>query len=350
MMILEPFKEKREKTMERRRFLKWMGALGLGLTPLVWAAPVREKIFGRGLASAAKTRPLMGTFVTVTVLHPSQDKAFEAMEKAFAEMERLIHLLNRHAPDTPVSYLNRVGYLTDIPPEIHEVVGHAERLHRLTHGAFDITVKPILDLLETCFSRNLSAPSAEEIRMALRRIGVHYLVHQEKEMRFLQEGMGITLDGIAKGYIVDRAVSQLKGQGIQHALVNAGGDILALGGKGDDQPWRIAIQDPRDRNRIVGIIPLREGALATSGDYENFFDPEKKFHHIINPETGLSPQQFSSVSVRTSSLTVADALATAAFIPSLHMAKIFLQSISGAEALWIDQRKVQTRSPGWKWV
>lgn len=338
----------RDKTMDRRRFLKWMGAVGLGLSPLALAAPTRERIWGKGLASASRTRPLMGTLVTVTVLHPSVEGAREAMEDAFAEMERLIPLLDRHGPDSPVSHLNRRGSLKDVPLELHEVMDHAGRLHRLTHGAFDISVKPVLELLEECFSPGKTVPPEEEIRRALSRVGAEHIRHGEKEIRFQCEGMAISLDGIAKGYIVERAVSKLKSLGIRNALINAGGDILALGDKGNGLPWRIAIQDPERRNQVLQIIPLQDGAVATSGDYENFFDPQRKYHHIIDPQTGHSPQHLTSVSVRARSLTLADALATAAFIPPREEAQAFIRAIPGTEALWVDRHRVQMKSEGWK--
>ena len=333
--------------MDRRSFLKWAGALGIGLSPLVLAAPVREKVFGRGLQAASKTRPLMGTWVTVTVLHPSEEKAAEAMERAFAEMERLSPLLDRHGQDTPVAYLNRTARLQDVPRELHEVLARSERFYRLTGGVFDITVKPVLDLLETHFSRTKEFPQAEEIRRAASRVGAQSIAHGEREIRFLREGMGVTLDGIAKGYIVDRAISFLKDFGIRQALINAGGDIRALGDKGNGQPWRIAIQDPMERNQVVQVIPLREGAVATSGDYENYFDPEKKFHHIIDPETGFSPHRFTSVSILAPSLADADALATAAFIPSRDRAMKFIAAVPGTQVLWIDREKKRAGSGGW---
>lgn len=324
-----------------------MGAIGLGLSPLALATPVRETVFGRGLASATKTRPLMGTLVTVTVLHPSQEKAIEAMEKAFSEMERIIPLLDRHAPDTPVADLNRRGYLKDIPVELSEVLQLAQDLNRLTGGSFDITVKPILDLFEDHFSRLKAPPPLEEIQKTLSRVGAQYIEQAGGEIRFRREGMGISLDGIAKGYVVDRAGARLRALGIRHGLINAGGDILALGDKGNGQAWRIAIQSPWEKSRILQVVPLAEAALATSGDYENYFDPERKFHHIINPQSGFSPQHFTSVSVLAKFAAMADGLATAMFIPPTGKAKEFLLSASEAKALWVDRRKMKERSAGW---
>lgn len=341
---------KMETLRNRREFLKFMGALGIGATPLVLFPLTQAKVFSPGLSTANKTRPLMGTYVTVTVLDPSGDRATEAMETAFAEIERLIPLMDRHACDTPVAHLNRAGRLKDVPPELDEVINLGMRIHHLTGGLFDITVKPILDLFENFFSLTSGPPPAIEVQKVLQQVGARNVHYGKGDIRFLKEGMEITLDGIAKGYIVDRAISVLKSLGIRHALINAGGDIRALGDKGGVTPWKIAIQDPLDKNRIVQTIPLQDRAIATSGNYENYFDPDKKFHHIINPQTGLSPQRFSSVSVLASSLSVADALSTAAFIPSSdEKTRGFFRAIHEAEALWIDRRKTMTKTEGWQW-
>lgn len=324
--------------MDRRKFLKWMGMTGLGLSPLILAKPVKELFENRSLKAASKTRPLMGTFVTVTVLDPSADKATEAMEKAFREMERLIPLLSWHEADSPVSFLNQKGYLKDIPAEVRGVLEKVKKVHYLTHGCFDITIKPVLDLFAEHFSHAQKPPAEEEIKNTLKRVGFKHLVFEEEEIRFSREGMSISLDGIAKGYIVEKAITQLKNMGIKHTLINAGGDIQVLGDKGNSQPWKIALQDPRQRNKIVEVISLTQGSIATSGDYENYFDPEKKYHHIIDPDTGFSPQHLASVSVLCPSLTLADAFATAFFVAPFEEAKQLLSSLPSTSGILIDRQ------------
>ncbi len=324
--------------MDRRKFLKWLGMAGLGLSPLVLASPARELMGSRSLNSISKTRPLMGTFVTVVVLDPSTDRATEAMEKAFAEMERLIPLLSRHESGSPVSFLNQNGYLKDIPKEFHELMPKIKKVYHLTNGCFDITIKPVLDLYVEHFFHTQRPPAEEEIKRRLKRVGFRYLVYSEEEIRFAREGMGISLDGIAKGFIAEKAATKLKSMGIKHALINAGGDIQVLGGKSNRQAWKIAVQDPRARNKMIEIISLREGAIATSGDYENFFDPERKYHHIIDPETGFSPHHLTSVSVLCPSLTMADALATALFVAPYPEIGQILSSIPNGSGLLIDRQ------------
>lgn len=340
------FKGEERVKMERRKFLKWMGMAGIGLSPLVLVSPVKELIGAKSLNSVSKTRPLMGTFVTVAVLDSSADKATEAMEKAFEEMERLIPLLSRHESESPVSFLNQKGYLKDIPGEFYEVMQQVKKVYQLTHGCFDITVKPILDLFVEHFAHSQMPPADAEIRRALKRVGYAYLICGQEEIHFSHEGMGISLDGIAKGFIVEKAIKKIKDMGIKHALINAGGDIQVLGDKGNSRPWKIAIQDPRERNKVVEVISLREGAIATSGDYENYFDAERKYHHIIDPQSGFSPHHLASVSVLSPSLTLADALATALFVAPYPEVRHLILSLPHTSGLIIDRQGNKKRISG----
>jgi len=344
---MKSMEEKMKISLNRRGFLKCIGAVGLGLSPLAFAPPIRDGLLGNRLVSVSRTRPLMGTFVTVTVLDASKNRAVAAVQAAFEEMERLIPLLDHHSSTTPISFLNRTGRLADVPPEIHVLLERAAYFNHQTNGRFDITVKPILDLFQDHFSRTGNPPPGESIALALRRVGAKDIVHRNREILFRREGMEITLDGIAKGYIVDRSILRLKSSGIRNALINAGGDLRALGDKGYGRPWNIAIQDPRDRNRHLQIIPLKEGAIATSGNYEIYFDDKKQFHHIIDPETGYSPQQFVSATILAPSLADADALATAAMIPPEETTLGFLRMIPHAEAVLVDGQGTVTRTSGW---
>ena len=154
--------------------------------------------------------------------------------------------------------------------------------------------------------------------------------------------MGITLDGIAKGYIVDKTAELIKNMGIKYALINAGGDIRVIGNK----YFKIAIRDSFKPSDYVEIINLKDAAIATSGNYERYFDKEKKFFHIINPKTGESPLKLSSVSVIAKTVTDADAISTAAFTFSPLLAKRFIESTNNS-ALIITRNGFQIRSKDW---
>lgn len=336
--------------LDRREFLKLMGLLGIGIATPAVASSLESLKFDRELYKVTKTRLLTlkgGPFVTITVFDPSKDKAEEAVEKAFLDIKRLTGILNRHVEDTPIGQLNKEGVLRDVNPEIHELLTQSEHFYHLSQGAFDITVEPILDLYLKDFSEKGNAPGIQEINAALRLVNAKNIYHDSGEIRFLNEGMGITLDGIAKGYIVDSAANVLKKLDVKHALINAGGDIKAIGDRGNAKPWRIAIRDPLDKKRNLEVITLIDGAVATSGNYEVYFDREKMFHHIIDPKTGYSPRLSTSVSVFAKRVIDADALSTAVFVFDPVAGKEFVDSIPGAECLIVDSSGLRVKSKGW---
>ena len=162
------------------------------------------------------------------------------------------------------------------------------------------------------------------------------------------EGMGITLDGIAKGYIVDRASEVLARFGVVNHLINAGGDIRTCGTAAKGKKWKVAIQDPAKKGEYPDIISLSTGAIATSGNYEIFYDREKVFHHIVNGKTGRSPQFSSSVSITAPTVAEADALATAVFVLEPDHGVSLIDSVSSYECFIIDRRGNRRTSTNWQ--
>jgi len=257
------------------------------------------------------TRPALGTLVSVTAISSSSAHGEVAIAAAFAELDRLVEIFSRHEPDSALSTLNDAGYLAGPPPELVRVLERSLYFHALSRGAFDVTVKPVLDLL----GARLPAcpPSAGELRDAAALVGAEHLVVKRRTLRFGRPGMGVTLDGIAKGYIVDRMADVLACHGVGRFLINAGGDIRAHGLKERSRPWMVGVRGPAD-GEFPDAIALRDRAVATSGGYERFYDRERRFHHIIDPASGQSPAAAWSVSVVAPSALAADALATTVFV------------------------------------
>jgi thiamine biosynthesis lipoprotein len=338
--------------VNRRSFLKLSGLLGLGLaSPIIMPAVAEAVKFDRETYKVSKTRLAMGTFVSITLIHPSRDKAEEAMGQAFQEIERLTRSMSRFDGATAVSQLNSEGFLKDAPPEVAEVVARAMDYYRLTHQAFDISVKPIVDLFrEKCALGKNSKPTEKQLRQTLDLVGSDGILLKGRTIRFKRQGMGITLDGIAKGYIVDRASRILARHKIKNHLINAGGDIRAMGSRGDKKAWTVAIQDPKKKKQYPDIIRLTDAAIATSGNYEVYFDREKMFHHIIDPRTGLSPLLSTSVSVIALTAMDADALSTSVFVMNPTHANRFINSLKGCECLVISKGGKTFKSSGWNSV
>jgi thiamine biosynthesis lipoprotein len=179
-----------------------------------------------------------------------------------------------------------------------------------------------------------------------------------RNLSLSRSGMGLTLDGIAKGYIVDAMADALRAHGATRFLINAGGDIRAAGDRGDELPWTIAIRDPEDsapswdseswrRSVVPDLIRITSGAVATSGSYEVYFDREQLAHHIVQGRTGRSPDHAMSVTVTAATTMEADALATAVFVLGPVEGAGLINGLAGCECLIIDRQGKQVRSDGW---
>ena len=330
--------------------MRLSGILGIGLASATaiptWAEAVK---FNRELYKISKTRLAMGTFVSMTLLHSSRDQAENAMGEAFFEIDRLSRVISRFDETTSVAQLNREGFLKDVPPEVAEVVKRSLKYYRVTNGAFDISVKPVVDLFKEKFSQGQKMPPTEdELQEALRLVNASNIEFEGSSLRFKHPGMGITLDGIAKGYIVDRASQVLAEHRIKNHLINAGGDIRTMGHRRDKKPWTIAVQDPQKKKHYPDIIHMTDGAIATSGNYEIYFDREKMFHHIVNPSTGLSPDESTSVSVLAETAMDADALSTSVFVMNPERGTMFINSLPKCESLVVAKGNRKIKSTGWK--
>jgi thiamine biosynthesis lipoprotein len=285
---------------------------------------------------------MMGTYVQVTVLDPSVAKAEDAVAEAFAEMVRLEAMLTRFASDSPVTELNRSGRLSGAPQELLEVLAAAGQFHQASQGSFDVTVLPLLNELESQLSAG-RALDQRRLEAAGELVGFGKLVRNGRDLSFAQSGMAITLDSIAKGYIVDKGIERLSALGLQYALVNAGGDIRALNGKGAAEGWQVLVQSPQDKNAYIASLSLDNRAVATSGNYEAYFDQNKELGHIINPASPGQAAPTVSASVLAPSCVAADALATAMFVMGAEAGAAMIAANPQCGSLLLDGNGRQHR-------
>src|SRR5574341_139554 len=291
--------------------------------------------------------PAMGTLVSVTALGGSAARVDEAVGRAFEEMHRLTGILSRFDPDSPVAVLNDEGRLDQPPRELSRLVSRALAFYRVTGGAFDISVAPLVNLLRERLTGLAPAlPSEAELREAATLAGAEDVAVSRREIHFGRSGMAITLDGIAKGFIVDRMARTLERHGVTNYLINAGGDIRVAGGNERREPWTVAVRDPRDDTRPAGKVRLSGGAVATSGSYEISFDPERRFHHIVDARTGRSPNHCVSAPVTAHTAMAADALATSVFVMEPREGLALLESLGGCAglALLSDGSRLESRT------
>ncbi len=290
------------------------------------------------------SRPAMGTLVSITAIHHSRDLAEDAAGRAFGEMDRVVALLSRYEPASALSVLNAEGALRDPPPELRVVVSGALRFHTVSRGSFDPTVRPLVDL----FRQRAASPPDHELFQALGLVDARKVELRRRTIRFARPGMGITLDGIAKGHVVDRMAEVLAEQGLKDFLIDAGGDIRSAGRREDGGPWRVAVQDPAKGGDFPDVLALADGAVATSGSYEIYFDRDRTRHHIVSGRTGVSPHGSRSVSVTAPTAMEADALATAVFVMGPLAGIALVDSLSQCACLVIDHLGRTLPSARWR--
>ncbi|NNF38856.1 MAG: FAD:protein FMN transferase [Gemmatimonadetes bacterium] len=302
----------------------------------------------RRLRRTTWSAPSMRTRVSVTVVHGSQDPTDTTLGEAFDELHRVVALLNRHDGSSAVSTLNERGALRGAPPELRAVLNGAAELHRISRGAFDVTVKPVVDLL-----RGLKfggAVSDAELRSARGLVGMSGLRVGRRSVRLKRSGMGLTLDGIAKGYVVDCVAAVLQRRGLDRWLIDAGGDIRTSGLNEDDRPWRIGVQDPLRQTGFPVVTELTTGAIATSGGYEDRFTPDGRVHHVVDTATGRSPQTTLSASVAAPSAMMADALATTTLVLRPAWAVALIETLPCCACLLLGADGRRWRSSRWRSV
>ena len=321
-----------------------------------------------------ETRLLMGTIVEITV-RGNEIKARDAADKAFRKIAELEKMLSVYRNDSEISVLNRTGKVNP-SPEFMEVMKESVRAGDITEGAFDITVAPMVNLwgfgpqktvdrlINPCvkigsLKVNLAGsssivdskknekkgqsvkviPEEKEIKKALESINYKNIGIDEKNnlIYFKKKGMQINLGGIAKGYAVDKAIEVLKKEGIKRAIVNAGGNLYAMG-----TTWHIGIKNPR-KEGILKTITLKDKAVATSGDYERFFistykGKQKRFHHIFDPRTGYPAEECISATAIAPTGVESDWLSTGVFVLGPEKGLALIKKL-GYKGIIIDSKE-----------
>lgn len=264
----------------------------------------------------------MGTTYSVSLVSPALPVEKQALRQALeALLEQTEREMSTYRADSELMRLNRASGASwhPVSPPLLRVLQAAQETSRLSGGAFDITVGPLVNLWRFGpGEKKAAAPASREIDAALERVGYQKLQLDAPAGAVKKApGLFIDLSAIAKGYGVDRIARYLQGLGLDDYLVEIGGEIRARGVNGDNVPWRVGIEKPLAGRRAVHrLIELKDAAMATSGDYRNFFEQDGvRYSHAIDPRTGRPiTRRLLSVTVLHPSAMRADAWATALLI------------------------------------
>ena len=280
----------------------------------------------------------MGSPCHVTLYARSHSAAMMAGTRVEQEVRRIESLFSRYLEDSALSCFNREahgvdGYLMD--EEMAGLIDYATTCHQQSEGKFDIT-SGILRQAWRFDGSTIQLPDRDHIASLLPAIGLEYLTVENKRARFQRPGMEIDFGGIGKEYAVDRACGILIEMGYRHAVVNFGGDLRVVGPKPDDTPWEIGIHHPRKADTVLATLEIREGAVATSGDYERSLLIEGvRYSHLLDPRTGWPVRGLASVSVVAPLALIAGSASTIGMLMGQE-GPDWLSAL-GLPCLWVDE-------------
>ncbi|MBI2502886.1 MAG: FAD:protein FMN transferase [Candidatus Latescibacteria bacterium] len=263
---------------------------------------------------AIRTHLAMGSVVTVKLYGEERD-AGPLMDLAFAAVDRVDTLMSRHLETSELSRINRLAgdQAVGAAPEMIQILERSQYFAGLSDGAFDLTVGAVSRLWD--FPEARVPPDSARLDSALSLVGYQQLQVQDGQVRFLRPGLYLDLGAVGKGFAVDQAVVALQAAGVNCGLVDASGNIRFWGRKPDGWPWRLGVQHPRLPGQYVEVEDLGLPALATSGDYEQYFEYRgERFHHLLDPATGYPARRALSATVWAETATDADILSTAVFV------------------------------------
>ena len=264
---------------------------------------------GKEVPGETRTVYTMDTVMTLTAYGESSAAALDAAEETLLALDAK---LDRHSPSSLVSALDRDGRAEDA--ELAALTDAALHVGALSDGAFDPTVAPVMDAWD--FTGDAPrVPSDEELSALLACVGLENITVEGSTIT-LQNGAQLDLGGIAKGYAGDRVRTVLAERGIESAVIDLGGDVGLLGKKPDGSDWRIAVKDPAEPSRFLGVLTAADTFVVTSGIYERGFEENGvRYHHILDPKTGRPAESgLVSVTVVCTDGAWADALSTACFV------------------------------------
>jgi thiamine biosynthesis lipoprotein len=316
---------------------------------------------------------LLGTYFRIKAQSRSRDQAQHAVQAAFAEAKRLSDEFSRTGSGS-LGELNRRGATEPVTlsDDVITVLEAAKKYRALSDGAFDPTIGKIVDSWGFTQEWDRSGIGRIPTPDVLQSLGERdFSIDLNAKMgRLSGSNVEIDLGGIAKGYIVDRVVAILKEHDLDNALVDAGGNIRIFTDRPrqvlffeDRRPFLIAVQHPRDEQKILGVLEIWHGrALATSGDYQRCFfadalgnifpcryadEPGKtRYHHIIDPQTGAPARGLISVTILASTAMEADALSTAVFVLGPEKGLEFVERLDNVECILVTDKGRILKSAG----
>ncbi len=319
--------------MKNKKWL-WLGLLVATACLLFYNRPVKNTHFA------------LDTVMVVDIYGQSPYATRRLLKESFALCDSYEQQLSATIPGSLVDKLNN-GEKVTLPPDIVPLFEAAQTYAKLSNGAFDPTIKPLAEVWDIRITQT-NIPQPQAIQQALGLVGYENL-HVEGDQAWLEPGTKIDFGGIAKGFIADKMQEHLQGQGVESALLNLGGNVVALGERPKTGPWKVGVQKPfSDSGALSAVVSVADTTVVTSGTYQRFFMKDgKTYHHILDPKTGFPAESgLASVTIVTPSATHADALSTACFVLGLEKGMALLATLDDTEGIFITGKGDIKTTPG----
>jgi len=289
-----------------------------------------------------RTLKLMGSRFDITVVADNEAQGEAYIDWAVGEITRIEKLISSWDPNSQTSAINaNAGKKpVKVDRELIELIQRAIAISKLTDGAFDISYASMDKIWK--FDGSMTAmPDAQTITNSVEKVGFQNIViDSEASTVFLKkEGMKIGFGAIGKGYAADKAKQLLIEKGVSAGIINASGDMNTWGKQTNGNPWKVAITNPLDKNKVFALLPIVNSAVVTSGDYEKYVTFNgTRYAHIIDPRTGYPATGIISATVFAPKAELADALATSVFVMGIEVGLNRINQLPGIECIIVDDQ------------
>lgn len=319
---------------QRRRIIKMLAVGGISCALPVnalSAASLKKKTFHQWHGFA------LGAEISLQLYHHDPREARRIIEGSVSIIETMENLFSLYKQGSVINQLNKKGFVKNPPSDFTDLMQKSHDISHLTSGAFDISVQPLWKFYSDYYSTpNPISPLLSEIQALQKLVDYQNIVISDHHISFMQEGMAVTLNGIAQGFATDKVSDYIKNEGMTFVLVDIG-EYRALGPMADGTGWKIGLADPLQFGRLSEILDLKEGAVATSSGSGDIFEATGRYHHLIDPKKGMSANHYLSVTVMAPEATMADALSTAFYNMPIRDIQSSLQQLSSVDVRLTDQ-------------
>lgn len=295
----------------------------------------------------------MGTRFEITLVS-TQEVANQYLNAAQGEIERIERLISSWDANSQTAEINRQAGIkpVKVAKELYNLIARSIEISKITQGAFDISYAA-LDPVWFFDGRMKAVPSESERLKSVQNIGFKDLVLNAKEQTVYlpKKGMKIGFGAIGKGYAADATKKLMKSLGVSSGIINASGDLTSWGKKPDGTDWQVGISNPENPAKVFSWFPVRDAAVATSGNYEKYVTLEgKQYSHIMDPRTGIPVSGIKSVTVFAPKAELADAFATAVFIMGIDTGIDTISQLPGMSCIIVDAENNIHHSPNIQWA